>query len=61
MARISDDEYLRKRGFAIASRPKNTEAVWSKDGKHYPHRKAMEVAAQEEKMLALEEKPAKKS
>ena len=61
MARISDDELLRKWGFSIESRPKRGEAVWRRDGNHYPHNKAMQVAVQEEKMLSLDDKPAKKS
>lgn len=41
------DTYLRACGFAIASRPKHGEAVWSRRGVWLPQHKAIEIADSE--------------
>lgn len=39
--RCALDVLLRKNGFAIVSRPKHSEPIWSKLGKHIPQSRAV--------------------
>jgi len=53
---FSDDVLLRERGFVISDRPTGQEAVWLRDGTHYPQTMAVRKARQErkEQLEALE-------
>lgn len=50
--RFSEDVYLRLKGFKIHSRPSDTEAVWTRDGKLYDHSEAILMM----KMLSFNKK-----
>lgn len=40
----NDDELIRRYGFAIHSRPRDGEAVWTRNGKLVGHSAALEIA-----------------
>lgn len=44
---LTEDETLRRAGFKIHARPKNSGAIWSRGGHLYTHLEALRVAARE--------------
>ena len=57
---LKDDEFLRKHGFSIYSRPKRGSPIWTREGLVVNEIDAHRVAANEEESLNLDDESSNK-